>query len=75
MSSGLSVGERQGSKDGNRGRTGGGLDKQTNPWMVWVSGAGGDSTGEGHRAAPFTRAGLSCDKPSAVLEHLRVSYH
>lgn len=50
--------------------------KQTLGWKrVWVRGAGGDSTGEGHRAAPFTRAGLSCDKPSAVLEHLRVSYH
>lgn len=41
MSSGLSVGERQGSKDGNRGRTGGGLDKQTNPWMETGVGEGG----------------------------------
>lgn len=41
MSSGLSVGERQGSKDGNRGRTGSDPAKQTNPGMEMGVGEGG----------------------------------
>lgn len=38
--SGLSRGERQGSKHGNRARTGSDPGKQTNPWIEMGGGAG-----------------------------------